>query len=100
MRTQAEIEQEVTQPTPHAIRGQLCFKGAPKVYKMAYLEGFPHVEVESYYGQGVIVSYLMTGLTFSWEWQYRNEGWDWARGKALHVGEIKAAGNEYARRIR
>ena len=85
---------------PHGIHGRLSFKGSPtKVYRMGYMQGFPHVEVESYNEQGVIVSYMMTGITFSWAWEYRNEAWDYARGKQYHIDAIKAAGNEYANRI-
>lgn len=93
---QKQLGAELNRPTPHAIRGQLHFTGKPKLYQMGYMQGYPHVELESYYGQGVIVSYLMTGVTFSWEWQYRNEAWDYARGKKLHIDEIKANGNRYA----
>ena len=99
MKTNEQLDQELNHPTPHAERGCITFKGKPKVYQMAYLEGHPHVTVESYYGEGVIVSYIMTGETFSWDWKYRNEAWDYAHGKKFHIEEIKAAGNAYARRI-
>ena len=82
-------------PGPHAIEGTLVFKGRPKLYKMGYLQGYPHIEVESYPGEGVIVSYLMTGTTCSWEWKYRNEAWDWARTRALHIQMLKNPLQEY-----
>ncbi len=82
--------------TDKGIEGILAFKGKPKVYQMAYIDGFPHVEVESFYGEGVIVSYLITGVTISWEWKDKEEAWAFARGRQFHVDSIKAAGNAYA----
>jgi hypothetical protein len=97
---QKQQDEQFEHPTPHAERGILVFKGKPKVYQMGYLEGHPHVTVESFKGEGVVVTYAMVGIVYSWLWEYRNEAWEYARGRQFHIEEIKAAGNEYANRAR
>ena len=88
-------------PTEHAEYGLLSFGDKPdKFYRMGWHQGFPHVEVEVYQGRGIRVSYLMTGVTYSWLWQHKEEAWTYARDKDYHVKAMQAAGNEYATRAR
>ena len=85
--------------TEHATEGRLYFAGeSDKCYHLGWLQGFPHVEVEVYYGRAVIVCYTMVGISYSWLWEYKEEAWRWAKGRSFHIDEIKAAGNEYAAR--
>ena len=70
--------------------GHGCFTGEPKMYRMAYLQGSPHVELESYYGQGVVVYYAPTGQTYTWTWRNRNLAWEWAKSRKAHIEGIKS----------
>jgi len=86
-------------PTAHAERGIRSFGYHPdKTYRMGWHQGYPHVEIEVYQCKGVIVSYLMTGVTYSWEWAYKEEAWEYAHDRDYHIKAIQAAGNEYANR--
>lgn len=87
-------------PTEHADYGIRHFGDKPdKFYRMGWHQGFPHVEIEVYHGKGVIVHYLMTGVSYSWDWQYKEEAWTYAKDKDFHVKEIQAAGNQYANMV-
>lgn len=70
------------------IKGHL-FDGPHKVYSMGYLEGQPHILVESYYSSGVTVSYLISGVTYSWAWRNRQQAWDWAKDRNLHIKALR-----------
>lgn len=86
-------------PTEHAERGIRHFGDRPdKTYRMGWHQGFPHVEVEVYHGKGIIVSYMMVGVTYSWEWEHKEEAWLYARDKDYHIKAMQASGNEYANR--
>ena len=76
-------------PDANAFEGELDFKGNPKVYNMAYLQGQPHVIVKSFYGEGVVVSYMITGVTYSWSWVSRNKAWAWANDRKQHVNMLR-----------
>lgn len=92
----------INHPTPHAIRGSIIWPGMEpgqqpdKFYRMGWLQGFHHVEIWVFTGKGVRVHYLMTGLTYSWAWEHKEEAWTYARDKDFHIQEMKAAGNLYA----
>jgi len=73
----------------NAIEGEVIYEGTPKIYKMAYLQGFPHIFVESYYGKGVVVRYIITGQSYSWNWADRNNAWNWANDRKEHVRMLK-----------
>lgn len=87
-------------PTPHGERGIRIWKGMPdkpdKFYQMGWLQGFPHVDVEVFKGFGVRVTYMMTGLTYSWDWPHKEEAWAYAKGQDYHIKAMIAKGNEYA----
>lgn len=76
-------------PDPSAMEGQNLYSGKPKVYNMAYLQGAPHVIVESFYGQGVVVQYMITGVSYSWDWKDRNKAWSWAKDRKQHVNMLR-----------
>ena len=78
-----------TQPEK-AIKGTLWTDGEPKVYNMAYMQGQPHAIVESYQNEAVIVTYAVTGISYSWEWKDRNLAWKWAKERKQHIEGIKA----------
>jgi hypothetical protein len=63
---------------------------------MGWHQGFHHVEVWVFTGKGIRVSYLMTGLTYSWDWEHKEEAWTYARDKDFHIKSMQAAGNLYA----
>lgn len=70
------------------MKGHL-YDGSHKVYRMGYLEGQPHIFVQSYNMVGVTVSYLITGATYSWPWSTRQRAWDWAKDRNQHIKMLK-----------
>jgi len=81
--------------TEKAIVGRVNYPGKPKSYYSGYIEGFHHVELHSFYKQGIVVRYVMTGVTYSWDWADREQGWDWFRNRNVHVDNIKALRGGY-----
>ena len=77
-------------PRDYDFEGMGAFDGKPKVYSMAYLQGCPHVEVESYPGEGVMVTYLITGVTYTWSWKNRSKAWEWAKARKAHIEGLKS----------
>jgi hypothetical protein len=76
-------------PDATAIEGEVCYDGKAKEYKMAYLQGFPHVILESYFGLGVVVRYIITGESYSWNWKDRNNAWSWANARKAHINMLR-----------
>ncbi len=84
-----------SEPKNFEFEGSGAFEGKCKVYRMAYMQGCPHVEVESYYNKGVIVYYAPTGRTFTRKKKNRNCAWNWANERKQHIEGIKANGNHH-----
>ena len=61
-----------------------------KIFKMAYMEGNPHVILYSWEGQGIQVDYLITGETHVWDWNKKYLAWQWAKERSAHINGIKS----------
>jgi hypothetical protein len=79
-----------TQPEKAEFSGEMWFDGETKEYKMAYMQGQPHVVLTSCPGEVVTVYYAPSCQTYSWTWKNRNYAWKWAKERKAHIEGVKA----------
>lgn len=73
-----------------SIQGELSFRGRPRVYRTGYWNRRPHITIESYPGQGVVVIYDLTGEMHSWTWADKESAWAWSRQQNVHIQEMES----------